>query len=209
MPVNIIFLIDSTRCINQPGGTLAKPQYYPGAGGDGGHPPLIWGTGGDPSQYKRETGDFKVPVTAGDEVYISLQELNAAPNVTLAPVGFIAMTWNGKNFAKGVLGSADQPFGDISFLDTRNDLYDYEYVSGQNSNWGPDSKNPQYWATTHDARLGSVVKRGPYILLPTLSPPGQKPPSIDFAYGVEFYCTINGELVGTYEFDPIITINPS
>lgn len=200
MTMNIIFLIDSSRCNPSNGGTFGNPKYYPGGNNDNGHPPLKYGRGNDPSTYTQQGGDVPVPVNCNEEVRIWLQDLKSQANVTFAPVGFVAMKWNNEYVTQDQLTGGDALIGDISFRDDRTDLYDYEYVTGPNSPWNPDTLNPKFWTTLHNAGLMSPVTRTPYVLVPTLGYPGR------LDYGIEFYCAVNGSLIGTYEFDPAIKI---
>ncbi|WP_437304325.1 hypothetical protein [Sorangium sp. So ce388] len=198
MTMHIIFLIDTNAIQQAPGGQFGNPANYPK-----GHPPLKYGRGDNPNAYTNQSGDTPVVVAFNEEVLISVQDSNSGINVACAPVGLVAMTWQGNPVTLDNLTGGDAVIGDISFRDDRTDLYDYNYVVGSNSPWSPDNENDNYLVTRHDANLLSPVKRNPYIVIPALTVPGT------LQYGLEFYCAIQGTLIGTYWFDPKITISAS
>lgn len=188
MSIGIVFQIDTSVLSSN----TTTTDY-------GSHPPYKCGQGFDVSKYQYvENGDQAVTVPPNTEVYIWLQDKNNDPKSVFCPTGFGGIKWNGSDFNESLFEGGDKVIS-VAFTDQRNDLYDYVY-DAMNPTWTKDGADGGYWHIDNTASLKNPKPAQPYIVVSTMFPTGT------LTYGIEFKYAYNGKEIGSYWFDPKITI---
>ncbi|MEM7353867.1 MAG: hypothetical protein AAF657_23910 [Acidobacteriota bacterium] len=149
-------------------------------------------------------GDYVVRVTRGEQILIWLEDPHQRTSVVMAPVRFVASTWNGNNITLDQVTGSDSPLSRPNFRLTHDDEHGFVYT-GQQTNW-ETTNNPtlnQYFHGVDAPRDGSFES------------PRRHHPYVSFAmndylgtlfYGLEFTAAVDGDSKGYFWFDPYIRV---
>ncbi|MEZ4303022.1 MAG: hypothetical protein R3B70_49315, partial [Polyangiaceae bacterium] len=151
-----------------------------------------------------------VPVLFGDTVDVYAVPANGDPELVIAPVRMIAMTWKPDGGDAVPAGPAimegDQPPINSPFFRTHNErLYGASYLDGQPV-WTPNGPPFTTYASGgvncgKDARSSTGISTQPYMTLGV----GQDVTGL-FSYGLEIHAWADGRDLGSYWWDPRLQI---
>lgn len=211
MSIQIIFTLDSKANDIQKGGSFDAPVAIK-------HPNMLVNQGdGTSSSYD---GDHPVSVSQEEQIHIWLEDVDRKPSILIAPVRFIAHTWQGegdanaKVFVTGtpsnpekqinVLGD-DKPLTIPSFMEKHLDEYGFDYAATQPI-WSDDS-SPflEYWhdggvMAGQDGKATTPRIHNPYVTFAMGDSNGT------LSYGLEFVVYDKGNCRGYFWFDPYIKV---
>jgi len=194
MKTQIIFLEDYTTLSNH-SGTFENPVAL-------NHPPmLVSHDNKTPTQY---SGDYTVKVPKNERIQIWLQDPNHRTDVIIAPVRFLANTWNGESLSLNTVTGSDSPIGRPNYSVSHEDEYGFAYTGAQ-TEWEATSQSPftQYFHGVDAKRDGNGEApriHHPYVTFNFTDYAGT------LYYGIEFTVLVKGQSQGYWWFDPTIQV---
>lgn len=189
----ITFLVDTTK-LQKGGSSINNPTPAD-------HPPFI--LNGTP-----QGADYQVPLKAGENVRIYMEDANHGQNVKLAPCGIIAHTFKGEALSPSIMKDPkarpiDVPNFDLDMGPSPDFI---QYLSNDNPQWTTSPGNWQYWANnpyiSDDVQASLVPTFVPYTTFN-----GSNIVSGLLQYGLVFAITRDGKTVEYFYFDPYLNIN--
>lgn len=210
MATQIIFTVDLDSFVAE-GGSFDQPSAV-------GHPKML--VSKDKATSTSHDGDYHVPVQVEEQVQVWLEDVSRRPSVIIAPVRFIAHSWQGedgviKTFVTGtpsdpatqinVLGN-DTPLALPSFMEEHAEAYGFDYDTDTQPKWSDDTEPfLEYWKSGGVMAGKDGVPKSPRIHTPYVTLAiGDSVGLLN--YGVEFAVYVNGKSKGYFWFDPYINV---